>query len=72
MNQNVAKHIFDCITCKCYHIIKIETYSFQIFSLKEIPQQNQVKNKVKQKKPKTNINADKKEKRDWKYPAKMK
>ncbi|MEI4618673.1 hypothetical protein [Bacillus cereus] len=35
-------------------------------------QQDQVKNKVKHKKQKTNINADKKDKRDWKYPAKMK
>jgi len=35
-------------------------------------QQNQVKNKVKHKKQKTNINSDKKDKRDWKYPAKMK
>ncbi|PGW34367.1 hypothetical protein [Bacillus thuringiensis] len=37
--------------------------------------QNQ-KNKVKQKKPKstpkTSISHDKKDKRDWKYPAKMK
>ncbi|PYE88356.1 hypothetical protein [Bacillus sp. 196mf] len=35
-------------------------------------QQNQVKNKVKHKKQKTNINSDKKDKRDWKYPAKLK
>ncbi|HFK1812608.1 TPA: hypothetical protein ACGXQD_005794 [Bacillus cereus] len=35
-------------------------------------QQDQVKNKVKHKKQKTNINSDKKDKRDWKYPAKMK
>ncbi|WP_281971611.1 hypothetical protein [Bacillus thuringiensis] len=35
-------------------------------------QQNQVKNKVKQKKPKININTDKKDKQYWKYPAKMK
>ncbi|MGG0260143.1 hypothetical protein ABEY48_16605 [Bacillus mycoides] len=35
-------------------------------------QQDQVKNKVKHKKQKTNINPDKEEKRDWKYPAKMK
>ncbi len=37
-------------------------------------QQNQVKNKVEQKKPKqkTNIKPDKKDKPDWKYPAKMK
>ncbi|UIJ69848.1 hypothetical protein LW858_31900 (plasmid) [Bacillus cereus] len=37
-------------------------------------QQNQVKNKVEQKKPKqkTNIKSDKKDKPDWKYPAKMK
>ncbi|MBU4642781.1 hypothetical protein [Bacillus toyonensis] len=35
-------------------------------------QQNQVKNKVKHKKQKTNIHSDKKDKRDWKYPAKMK
>ncbi|AHA75128.1 hypothetical protein ABE42_01445 [Bacillus thuringiensis] len=34
--------------------------------------QNQVKNKVKHKKQKTNINTDKKDKRDWNYPAKMK
>ena len=40
--------------------------------LDTLEQQNQVKNKVKQKKPKTNINAVKKEKRDWNYPAKMK
>ncbi|OUB98431.1 hypothetical protein BK784_16825 [Bacillus thuringiensis serovar medellin] len=35
-------------------------------------QQNQVKNKAKHKKQKININSDKKGKRDWKYPAKMK
>ncbi|OTW56114.1 hypothetical protein BK703_15170 [Bacillus thuringiensis serovar silo] len=35
-------------------------------------EQDQVKNKVKHKKQKTNINSDKKNKRDWKYPAKMK
>ncbi|MED3275782.1 hypothetical protein P4372_30735, partial [Bacillus thuringiensis] len=31
-------------------------------------EQDQVKNKVKHKKQKTNINSDKKNKRDWKYP----
>ncbi|ANS52033.1 hypothetical protein BT246_67410 (plasmid) [Bacillus thuringiensis] len=35
-------------------------------------QQTQVKNTVKHKKQKTNVNSDKKDKRDWKYPAKMK
>ncbi|MGU3442260.1 hypothetical protein ACLBXI_20035 [Bacillus cereus] len=35
-------------------------------------QQDPVKNKVKHKKQKTNINSDKKDKQDWKYPAKMK
>ncbi|MHA2896177.1 hypothetical protein [Bacillus cereus] len=37
-------------------------------------QQNLVKNKVEQKKQKqkTNIKPDKKDKPDWKYPAKMK
>ncbi|WP_144519237.1 hypothetical protein [Bacillus thuringiensis] len=40
--------------------------------LDTLEQQNQVNSKIEQKKPKTNINADKKEKRDWKYPAKMK
>ncbi|WP_420974123.1 hypothetical protein [Bacillus thuringiensis] len=34
--------------------------------------QNQVKSKVEQKKQKTKINADKTDKRNWKYPAKMK
>ncbi|MED3079412.1 hypothetical protein [Bacillus wiedmannii] len=43
-------------------------------TLDTFEQQNQVKNKVEQKKPKqkTNINPDKKDKPDWKYPAKMK
>ncbi|MBG9510715.1 hypothetical protein ABE47_00410 [Bacillus thuringiensis] len=42
--------------------------------LDAVEQQNQVKNKVEQKKPKqkTNIKPDKKDKSDWKYPAKMK
>ncbi|MGH0945745.1 hypothetical protein ACQVTS_33105 [Bacillus mycoides] len=35
-------------------------------------QQNLVKNHVKQKKPKVKIYSDKKDKRDWKYPTKMK
>ncbi|WP_276131505.1 hypothetical protein [Bacillus thuringiensis] len=33
-------------------------------------QQNQVKNKIERKKPKTK--PDKQDKRDWKYPAKLK
>ncbi|MEC2553978.1 hypothetical protein P9W85_21760 [Bacillus tropicus] len=43
-------------------------------TLDTFEQQNQVKNKVGQKKSKqkTNINPDKKYKPDWKYPAKMK
>ncbi|WP_178389793.1 hypothetical protein [Bacillus cereus] len=45
-------------------------------TLDTFEQQNQVKNKVGQKKSKQktniNINPDKKDKPDWKYPAKMK
>jgi hypothetical protein len=42
-------------------------------TLATFEQQNQVKNKVEQKKQnkKTNINPDKKDKPDWKYPTKM-
>ncbi|MGX5576567.1 hypothetical protein [Bacillus toyonensis] len=40
--------------------------------LDTLEQQNQVKNKVERKKPKAKINLDIKDKRDWKYPAKMK
>jgi len=38
--------------------------------LDTLEQQNQVKNKIERKKPKTK--PDKKDKRDWKYPAKLK
>lgn len=35
-------------------------------------QQNQVKDQVELKKPKAKISPDKKNKREWNYPAKMK
>ncbi|PFT85486.1 hypothetical protein COK81_23450 [Bacillus thuringiensis] len=51
--------------------VKEQVEQMQI-KLDTFKQQSQVKNKVEQKKQKTNINADKTDKRDWKYPAKMK
>ncbi|EJR93298.1 hypothetical protein IKE_05894 [Bacillus cereus VD196] len=51
--------------------VKEQVEQMQI-KLDTFKQQNQVKNKVEQKKQKTKINSDKKDKRDWKYPAKMK
>ncbi|MEH7218012.1 hypothetical protein [Bacillus toyonensis] len=51
--------------------VKEQVEQMQI-KLDTFKQQNQVKNKVEKKKQKTKINADKKDKRDWKYPAKMK
>ncbi|MEW9576421.1 hypothetical protein U9K47_13570 [Bacillus toyonensis] len=51
--------------------VKEQIEKMQI-KLDTFKQQNQVKNKVEQKKQKTKINADKKDKRDWKYLAKMK
>ncbi|MCQ6288831.1 hypothetical protein [Bacillus cereus] len=51
--------------------VKEQVEQMQI-TLDTFKPQNQVKSKVEQKNQKTKINADKKEKRDWKYPAKMK
>ncbi|MGG0261508.1 hypothetical protein ABEY48_15040 [Bacillus mycoides] len=51
--------------------VKEQVEQMQI-KLDTFKQQNQVKNKVEQKKQKTKINFDKKDKRDWNYPAKMK
>ncbi|WP_242316846.1 hypothetical protein [Bacillus cereus group sp. BfR-BA-01489] len=51
--------------------VKEQVEQMQI-KLDTFEQQNQVKNKVEHKKQKTKINADKKDKPDWKYPAKMK
>jgi hypothetical protein len=54
-------------------ISEIKLEQMQI-TLATFEQQNQVKNKVEQKKSKqkkTNINPDKKDKPDWKYPTKM-
>ncbi|MED3275763.1 hypothetical protein P4372_30600 [Bacillus thuringiensis] len=53
--------------------VKEQVEQIQI-TLDTFEQQNQVKNKVGQKKSKqkTNIKPDKKDKPDWKYPAKMK
>ncbi|MGE6962691.1 hypothetical protein ACQKIW_22610 [Bacillus thuringiensis] len=46
------------------HIEKMQT------KLDTLEQQNQVKNKIERKKPKTK--SGKQDKRDWKYPAKLK
>ncbi|AUB67134.1 hypothetical protein CSW12_30230 (plasmid) [Bacillus cereus] len=51
--------------------VKEQVEQMQI-KLDTFKQQSQVKNKVEQKKQKTKINADKKDKQYWKYPAKMK
>ncbi|WP_144518994.1 hypothetical protein [Bacillus thuringiensis] len=51
--------------------VKEQVEQMQI-TLDTFKPQNQVKSKVEQKKQKTKINADKKDKRDWNYPAKMK